>query len=208
MTGPETQAPRTQKNRRRFWVTLGEAVAVLALVVAGLNYWDAHRARTTEAQQADVQARAKTAMVMTGSTDDAGDRVILQPLNAAQAVQSQRYLFPHEVLDHAMEVSAAKPQIDLPWIAAGLKHALDRDHAPATGEAQLPVGVITTYVQDGDTHVDRSLYRLGYSYRSGFLTGRKLTLQGVSLSRRSVAGDLQIQVEARWAARRHPASGA
>ena len=200
MTEPASETSRAKKQRRRFRITLGEAVAVLALVIAGLNYWDAHRARTTEARQADLQARVKTALVMTGSADEAGDRVTLQPLNPAQAIQSQRYLFPHAVLDHAMEVSSAKSQIDLPWLAEGLRRALDRDHAPATGESELPVGVITTYVEDGDTHIDRSLYRLGYAFRSGFLTGRKVMLQGVSLNRRSVAGDLQTLVETRWAA--------
>ena len=189
-----------QKRQRRLWITLGELVGLLALVVAGLNYWDSHRERANADRRADAQAQAKTALVMTGEADDAGARVMLQPMNPAQAIQSQRYIFPRAVLDHTMEVSAARPQIDLGWVASGLKRALDRDHAPGTGEAAMPVGIVTTYVEDGDTHTDQSVYRLGYAFRTGLLTGRRLTLQGVSLTRRAVKGDLGAVVEARWAA--------
>ena len=44
------------------------------------------------------------------------------PSTPAQVIQSERYLFPRAVLDHAMEVSAAKPQVDLDWIAGGLRN--------------------------------------------------------------------------------------
>lgn len=195
MSEPSTPA----SERRRLWLTIGEVVGVLALVVAGLNYWDSHRDRVSAEKAASHEAQARRALVMTGEADPAGARVMLQPVNPAQVIQSQRYLFPHAVLAHAMEVSAARPQIDLDWIAPGLRGALDHGHAPADGEATLPVGVITTYIEDGETYTDTSIYRVGFAYRSHFLTGRKITLQGISLGHRGAGGDLQAEVDARWA---------
>ena len=68
----------------------------------------------------------------------------------------------------------------------------------ADGEATLPVGVIATYVQDGEMRTDQSIYRLGYAWRSRLLGGPRLALQGVSLVRRSVRGDLRTAVESAW----------
>ena len=58
--------------------------------------------------------------------------------------------------------------------------------------------MFTTYIEDGDTRMDQSLYRVGYSWRSQLLGGPKLALQGVSLERRAVQGDLRRAVEAAW----------
>ena len=136
---------------------------------------------------------------------DDGARLALQTLNPAQSVQSQRYLFPHAVLGHAMEVAAARPQIDLDWIAGGLRTRLADERkagqAGADGEGELPVGVFTTYVEDGEVRTDQSLYRLGYSWRARLLGGPRLALQGLSLQRRSVPGDLRRAVEAAWGRR-------
>jgi hypothetical protein len=56
---------------------------------------------------------------------------------------------------------------------------------------------------------DRSLYRVGYVARGGLLGAVKLELQGVSLLRRGVTGDLQGVVDAQWRADRpKPAASA
>lgn len=194
---PETPAAR---KRRRFWLNVGEVAAVLAVVIAGLSYWDGHREHAQAARQAAVQARAKAAFVLRGSADAGGRRIVLEAVDPTQAIQSQRYLFPAEVLDHAMEVSAARPQIDLVWLEAGLDRALDQARVKTDGEARLPVAITTTYVEDGETRIDRSLYEVGYAWRSRLLLGRRLTLQGIALIQRGVGGDLRTSVNRRWVA--------
>ena len=102
-----------------------------------------------------------------------------------------------------MEVSAARPQIDLGWIEGGLRREVVQRRTAggaADGEATLPVGIVTTFVQDGDIRTDQSLYRLGYAWRSRLLGGPRLALQGVSLIRRATPGDLRRTVEAAAAA--------
>jgi hypothetical protein len=189
-----------QKRQRRFWLTVGEVVAVLALVIAGLNFWDSHREHAAAEHHEAIQAQAQAAFVITGTADAAGERVMIDPLKPAQAIQSQRYIFPSAILGHPMEVSAARPQIDAAWIDAGLRKALAAAHVKTDGETRLPVGVMTTYVEDGDTRTDNSIYLLGYAYRPHFLTGMKITLQGLSLDGRDVKGDLQAKVNRRWKA--------
>ena len=199
-----TDTPGARKRRFRLWLTISELVGVLALVIAGLNFWDSHRERVQDARreaQADHAASARSALVMSSQMEADGARLTFQPLNPAQSIQSERYLFPRAVLGHAMEVSAAKPQIDLDWIADGLRREVAsarRSGASADGEATIPIGVVATYVQDGEMRTDQSIYRLGYAWRARILGGPRLALQGVSLVRRSIRGDLRPAVEAAW----------
>ncbi|MHB8284334.1 MAG: hypothetical protein ACYDD1_06630 [Caulobacteraceae bacterium] len=193
-----------QKRQRRFWLTVSEVVGVLALGIAALNFWESHHEHVAAEHHEAMQAQAEAAFVMTGAADSAGEKIMIDPLKSAQAIQSQRYVFPTAVLDHEMEVSAARPQIDAAWIEAGLRKSLDAAHVKTAGEARLPVGVITTYVEDGDTRTDSSIYLVGYAYRPKFLTGMKISLQGLSLGRRAVKGDLAAEVNRRWTSA-HPA---
>ena len=197
MSGNDTPAARKQ---RRFWLTVGEAAAVLAVIIAGLSFWDSHHERAQAVQQAQVQDRARLALVIRGSAEGGGKQILLEALQPSQAIQSQRYFFPGAILDHAMEVTAARPQIDADWISAGLIRALDETHVQGDGEARLPVGVATIYVEDGETRVDHSLYWVGYAWRSRFIGGRRIVLQGVALEQRGVTADLQASVNRLWAA--------
>jgi hypothetical protein len=200
--------PEPAPRPRRFWLTVGEVVAVAGLALAALNYWDnRHDRAQAEREQAQARPRAKVpAFVMRGGVDEHGERVLLEPVDQGQVIQSQRYLFPSAVLDHAKEIGAGRPQVALAWFDDGLKRELKaarKAGAPLPqGEAALPIGVVTTYVEDGDLRTDRSLYRVGYAASPGLLGAVKLELQGVSLIRRGVTGDLQGAVDAQWRAER------
>lgn len=189
---------------QRKWVTLSELVAVAALVLAVLSFIDNHRQHTLE--RADKTSAAhRDVLVLTGEPVDNGDRLVLKPLRETQVVQSQRYLFPHPVLDHAMEVSAAEPQIQAAWVTPGLRRELAQAAKPRgvrpLGSGRLPVGVITTYVEDGETRTDRTLYAVGFKAVPGglFAGGSRMVLQGVELLQRGVGADLQARTDAHWA---------
>jgi len=198
--------PESKPKGFRFWLTVGEVIAVLGLGLAGLSYWDNHRNREqVERQEAEkAKAQSRSVFVMRGEADEDGERVILEPTNPAQVVQTQRYLFPTAVLDRAKEIGAGRLQIDLVWFDDGLKAALKtarKAGAPLPrGEARLPVGVITSYVENGDTRTDQSIYRVGYVAEPGLLGTVKLKLLGATLVRRGVTGDLQTAVDAAWRA--------
>jgi glycerol-3-phosphate cytidylyltransferase-like family protein len=196
----ESPPPPSERKRGRFWLNVGESAAVLAVVIAGLSYWDSHKQHVEADRQAAETAKVHSAIVLRGEAEADGRRIALDAVGSGQVIQTQRYIFPTAVLDHPMEVSAAKPQIDLDWIAHGLDQSLDATHAKKEGEARVPVAVVTTYVEDGDSRIDHSVYQLGYRWRSRFLGGRQIVLQGIALERRGVIGDLRTVVDRRWAA--------
>lgn len=202
---PPESAPAARRRRAwRRWLTVGEVVGLGALAVAVLGYVDAHRERAGERAERTAESRHAAqadALVLRGVADADGARVRLSPVKAAQLVQGQRYVFPRAVLDHAMEVAAAEPQVDRAWLPGASVKLLARAAQAEGGEGRLIVGVATRYVEDGEERTDRSLYALGYrTERAGLFGGERLVLQGVSLVRRGVVGDLQPAVEA--AARR------
>ena len=204
--------PEPRSKGFRFWLTIGEVVALLGLGLAGLSYWDNHRQREqTQRQEAEqAKAQSRSVFLMRGEADEDGERVILEPSNPAQVVQTQRYIFPGAVLDHGKEIGAGRLQIDLVWFEGGLKDALKaarKAGAPLPkGEARLPVGVVTSYVENGETRRDQSIYRVGYVAEPGLLGAVKLKLLGATLVRRGVSGDLQAAVDAAWRAEA-PAGG-
>src|SRR5437764_7978751 len=194
-TDPATARPRRGQG---LWLTAGEIVGVLALIVAGLNYWESRSQHVEDSRRLAAQSRAATAFVATGEVGDGGRAVILRPLKAGQAIQSQRYDFPDDVRPGALEITAERPRIQLDWLALGLKHALEAGHARSSGEARVPVAIETTYVEDGDTRSDVSLYVVGFSWKHEFLAGRQIRLTGIALSRRGLGGDGPNIVESAW----------
>ena len=93
--------PESKPKGFRFWLTVGEVVALLGLGLAGLSYWDNHRDREqAERQEAEkARAQSRSVFLMRGEADKDGERVMLEPTDPAQVVQTQRYLFPTAVLD-------------------------------------------------------------------------------------------------------------
>jgi hypothetical protein len=180
-------------------------VGVLALIIAGLNYWDGHQQRADELRRDQVQAQAQaravqgaSAFVAVGEADAQGRSVALHPLKAVQAIQSQQFRFPADVADRPKEISAERPHIQLDWLAGGLKRALDDAHAKGSGEARVPVVIETVYVEDGDSHTDVSLYQVGFSWKHGFLGGWQIRLSGLALAHRALTGDATTTLETRW----------
>ena len=190
--------PGAGRTGRLSWITIGEAMAVLAVIIAGLSYWDAHRERAATNLKERSEATARSVFVMVGSVGGQGRQIDLRPLQNSEAVQSQRLVFPRAIVDHPIDIVAAQPRISADWVAAGLNRWLDRAHAKSTGQGRLPVAIVTTYVSGDQTLTDQSEYLVGYAWRDRFLAARRIDLQGLSLVRRSVRGDLAAAVDGRW----------
>jgi hypothetical protein len=196
----------TPRKRLPFrWLTLAEIVGIAALTIAGLGYWDAHRERSQESheraqaaseRQAQTKAGAlKQTFLMTGTVDGAGDRVRLASVHAEQVIQTQTVWFPVAVRGDSVETTG-NPRMEAGWIEAGLRKA-----AGKSKQGRVPVGVLTVFIEDGQTKTDRAVYQLGYSLHPRALRSDKVELEGLSLARRGVAGDLQKAADELWAAR-------
>ncbi len=187
------------------WLTLAEIVAVAALVITGLSFWDSHRERIREdrdraAAVAEKAAEAKAAalkqtFVMTGAREDDGAKVRLTSVNDGQVIQTQTVWFPAEIRSDSVETTG-NPRLEAGWIENGL-----RKHAGKARTGRVPVGVLTVFIEDGQTKTDRSIYQLGYSIHPRTLRADRVELEGLSLARRGVSGDLQAAAGSLWSAR-------
>jgi hypothetical protein len=197
------QAPR--RGPRLRWLTLAEIVGILALMVAALGWWDNHRERAQEAADraaasrtyaADVRRAAlRETFLLTGQVVDEG-RIRLSAARPDQVIQTQTVVFPSMVRRTPVETTG-NPRIDLAWFEDGLKDTA-RGRGAGGVEARLPVGVVTTYVEAGETRTDRSIYAIGYTLHHRTLRGSKVELDGLSLVRRGVSGDLQPTLDKAW----------
>lgn len=187
------------------WLTLAELVGVLALVIAGLGFWDSHRERTQadrERAEAAREQRAERALkqsfLMLGTPDKDGEKVRLSTVHAEQVIQTQTLWFPADIRADSVETTG-NPRLEAGWIEDGLRRAVGRAGGkPKRG--RLPVGIVTVFIEDGQTRTDRAIYQLGYSLHPRVLLGARVELEGLTLARRGVAGDLQAAVDSQWAA--------
>ena len=69
---------------------------------------------------------------------------------------------------------------------------------------RLPVGIVTTFIEDGQTKTDRAIYLLGYSAHPRVLRSDKVELEGLSLLRRGAGEDIQHAVDAVWLSQNPP----
>jgi hypothetical protein len=137
------------------WLTLAEIVGVAALVLAGLGYWDSHRERiqlarerAAEASIRDAEVRARTlkpTFLMTGVAEGDGGVVRLRSIHPGQVIQTQTLWFPSELRSGSVETTG-NPRIEARWIENGLRKAVGESR-----QGRVPVGVLTVFVEDGQT---------------------------------------------------------
>ncbi|MGZ3377790.1 MAG: hypothetical protein ACXU8S_14445, partial [Phenylobacterium sp.] len=125
-----------------------------------------------------------------------GDRLKLSSVHPEQVIQTQALTFPSEIRGDAVQTTG-NPRIEAGWIEGGVTKA---EHARGGKgrSGRLPVAIVTTFIEDGQTKTDTALYQLGYSAHSRVLRSDKVELEGLSLIRHGVGGDAQAAVDAVW----------
>jgi len=203
----ETPQERAEAARvRRRWINLGELVAVLALIISALTLWNSYRERTTneaEHAQQNAQSAKKAAILILKATPDKEGRTLsLTPRSDDQAIQSQKVSFPAKLGLSPAETSS-DARIDRNWFASALVAARkEAGVSDAPGDARIPVMIETHFLVDGEEHVDRAVYELGYATSHGFLSGTDVHLRGLSRTGAVKSADAgQKQIDALWATR-------
>jgi hypothetical protein len=204
-----SETPSERRRRLRF-LTVAELVGLAALVIAALGYWDSHRERTltereraaeTQEKQAEAKKEAaagalKLTFLMTGSPEGAGERLKLASVHSEQVIQNQALTFPSEIRGDTVQTTG-NPRIEAGWIEGGVTTA---EHARGGKgrQGRLPVAIVTTFIEDGQAKTDTALYQLGYRAHPRVLRSDKVELEGLSLVRRGLGGDLQAAVDVAW----------
>jgi hypothetical protein len=181
----ESPQERAEKARvRRRWLNLGEVLAVLTFAVAALSFWNSYRERTnSEAEHASENAqsaRKAGTLVLRSTPDKDGKTLMLAARAEEQAIQSQTIRFPDSLGLSPAETSG-DARIERGWFDRALvKARRDAAKSDVVGDARLPVMIETHFLADGDPHVDRAVYEIGYATDHSFLGGTNVRLRGLS----------------------------
>lgn len=198
----EDRAAEAAAIRRR-WITLGEMLAVIAVIISALTLWNSWTERSessvAETKEADrASTRAATLVLVAAGADK--HILTLKPASAAQSVQSQKIIFP-TALGVAPVETTGEPRIEAAWFEDALKKARSKANQPddSRGDERLPVVIASRFLVDGEQHEAVAIYDIGYTISGRLLGGHSLTLRGLSLVSRVTTGSAGTRLDARWA---------
>ena len=186
---------------RRRWITLGEVLAVAAVVISGLTFWNSYQERSsTQAERAaEKQEKSAKAQTLLLKASGRGNRLTLAPLDPEQAIQSQTIAFP--VVLERKPIDTVDPRIEAGWIEdAAVKARKLGGGSEDSGDARLPVAITSRFVRAGKTYTDSAIYDVGYRLESGILD-IDARLLGLSLVERVSASKAQARLDALWNSR-------
>jgi hypothetical protein len=190
----ETPMERARRKSRLRWITLGEAVAVSAVIISGLGLWMNYQDRQdsrAEKQAETTRSASRAPFHLKGEANGAGSSLTLSPVHADDVIQGQSIRFPPSFgLSPVTTTSDAR--IDADWFASALKADRKKRELPdeTAGDERVPVMIETDYLADGETRKARSYYDIGYALEGHFLGGSSVKLRGLSLIGAAAAQDV------------------
>lgn len=194
-----TETPEEKREAaaiRRRWITLGEGVAVIAVLISAATLWNSYQERkSSEAERAAAtsrEARAETALVLRAKAEGDGKRLSLEAVDPDQVIQNQRILFPASLGLKPIE-TAGDARIEADWIADALKK-VDASKSSA-GDLRVPVAIVSGFTSKGAVRSDAALYQLAYVREGHLLGGSSIRLRGLSLVERLPAARAQAAAD-------------
>lgn len=181
---PEERQAEAARVRRR-WLTLGELLAIAAVLISALTLWNSYRERTTSEAERHAEAakssHAAAVLVLKATPERDGRTLQLTPRADSQTIQSQTIIFPKALgLDPVETTGDAR--IEKGWFESELvkarKAAGEAHDQP--GDARLPVLITTHFLVDGEPASDTALFQVGYETNKAFLQGTSVKLKGLS----------------------------
>ncbi|MDT9597722.1 hypothetical protein [Sphingosinicella rhizophila] len=190
---------------RRRWITLGELLAVVAVLISGLTLWNSYSERSASeaarAEEKQEQAKVSRTLLLQAKTN--GKSLQLSPHDPNQVIQSQTILFP-SALDISAIDTLIEPRIEAEWIRPAARNA--REASPkqpkSSGDSRLPVAITTRFVSGGETITDIAIYDVGYKFEEGgLLGGSEVELRGLSLIERIKGDRAKTRLDSVWKGR-------
>ena len=197
-----TETPEEKREAaaiRRRWITLGEILAVLAVLISAATLWNSYQERKgaeiERATAAQKENRAQSALVLKARPENDGKRLTLEPVATDQVIQSQRVLFPAGLGVKPIE-TAGDSRIEAEWIADALKKGgAERNNA---GDLRVPVAIVSRFTTKDAMRTDVALYQLSYVRESHLLGGSSVRLRGLALVNKVTAANAQAAVDRLW----------
>lgn len=168
---------RSGEGRRRSrlrWITLGEAIAIAALIISALGLWHEWNQRTESRPAEVVEKRPSIPLTLRGKADEDGQRLVIAPVE------------PSHALDSLTLTIAGAPPIELGsdgiLRAGDLEALLKHRDEKREGTHSVPVQIAARYVEAGADKRRTGTYSLRYRWDGGGLFGGR-SLHLLSLSR-------------------------
>jgi hypothetical protein len=165
----ESESERT----RRRWITVGELIALAALVVSALGVWISWKSRG-EGPTEVVEQRQPIPLTLRGKAEDDGRTLEISPVESSHALQSL-----------SVTIAGGKPieigsdgQLD----ARALQAALPDGKEDSKGRQSISARIDARYVEMGKDKSASGTYRISYRWEGGGLFGGR-SLHLISLSR-------------------------
>ena len=167
----EISDTESKKRSRLRWITLGEAIAVSALIISGLGLW--HELTKPDEKPVVVEKQGSIPLTLRGRAKDEGRSLEITPVENSHALQS-------------LTITAGTSKIELgsdgELAARAIEDALGKSADDKKGTHRLRIRAEARYVEAGADRTAGGRYMLTYRWESGgFLGGHSLRL--VDLSR-------------------------
>lgn len=162
------------ERQRRRWITIGELIALLALIVSAVGVWISWKSSETDKSTRIVEPRPSIPLVLRAKREDDGTRLEISPVEESHALESLK-----------VTIAGASPIVvgsDGELAASDVEAALKgRDNEPKDRTLSIPVRIDAAYVEAGKERHASSGYTLRYMWKGGGLFGgRSLHLVGLS----------------------------
>ncbi len=160
----------SDSESRRRWVTLGEIVALLALVVSAAGLWLTWKNSGDDKPTRVVEQKQAIALTLRGRAGNDGRSLTIEPVEASHALESM-----------TLTIKGASPievgsdgELDASDVEAALKNR-EEDKGPHS----VPVRIAARYVEMGKDRRGGGTYVLRYRWEGGgIFGGRSLKLTG------------------------------
>ncbi|WP_294301939.1 hypothetical protein [uncultured Sphingomonas sp.] len=194
----ETPAEKAETRAiRRRWISIGEAVAVVGVVIAGLTFWSGYQDRQDAAAdkaatRAEQSAQRHRVPLTTASVDKRG----IELRSAADCPLSSTDIRFPSALGVGQQTTVATHLIEADWLARPMLRLTDG--GADRREGRVPVLITATCTTDDGDRSEIAIYDLLWKTEpGGLLGGRSFALRG--LVRRQSGGD-QRTIDWLWAA--------
>lgn len=169
----ESQSEEAKRKSRLRWVTLGEAIAIAALIVSAAGVWLSWKGGDQKATTTIVEKRQSIPLALRGKTQDDGRSLLIAPVESSHALQS---LTVTPSGGEAVDVGS-----DGELEASALMAALAKTEGDGKGLQRVRVKISAQYVEAGADKTASGFYVISYRWEGGGLFGgRSLRLSGLS----------------------------
>ena len=163
----------SQRQRRR-WITIGEVIALAALLVSAAGVWISWKNNDADKPARIVEQRESIPLTLRARREDDGTRLEISPVEPSHALESL-----------AVKIGGAAPisvgsdgELTASDVAAALSA---RDSEPKNQTLSVKARIEARYVEAGKDRTASGSYTLRYQWKGGGLFGgRSLHLVGLS----------------------------